>query len=91
MGHPNAPFGTYDVGDRIMVSGYMPWVGNVFQQHKILAIAVDEAKGACELTLKAEGAFEYDPIYYQGSTAGTTSVNVTVPRAVAIFLGWLGL
>lgn len=65
MGHPNAPFGTYDVGDRIWVQGYMPFIGDVKQQHKILAIAVDEEKGVCELTLMAEGAFNYDPIFYQ--------------------------
>jgi hypothetical protein len=78
MGHPNAPFGTYDVGDRIWVRGLMPWVGDVNQLHKILAVAVDEASGTCELTLKAEGAFEYDQIYYQGSTSG--SLTVTVPE-----------
>lgn len=76
MGHPNAPFGFYDVGDRIYVRGYMPWVGNVSQQHRILAIAVDEAKGSCELTLKAEGAFNYDPIFYAAQTAGSTQVTV---------------
>ena len=65
MGHPNAPFGTYDVGDRINVQGYMPFIGDVKQQHKILAIAVDEEKGVCELTLMAEGAFNYDPIFYE--------------------------
>jgi hypothetical protein len=77
MGHPNAPFGFYDVGDRIMVRGLMPWVGLVNQQHKILAIAVDEQAGSCELTLKAEGAFNYDPIFYAAQTAGSTQVTVT--------------
>jgi hypothetical protein len=78
MGHPNAPFGTYDVGDRIWVRGLMPWVGDVNQLHKILAIAVDEASGTCELTLKAEGAFEYDPIFFQSSTSG--SLTITAPE-----------
>lgn len=76
MGHPNAPFGTYDVGDRIMVRGFMPWIGDVNQQHKIIAIVVDEEKGECQLTLKAEGAFNYDPIYYQGSISGSTTLTV---------------
>lgn len=78
MGHPNAPFGTYDVGDRVWVRGLMPWVGDVNQLHKILAIAVDEASGTCELTLKAEGAFEYDPIFFQSSTSG--SLTITAPE-----------
>jgi len=77
MDHPNAPFGYYDVGDRIWVRGPMPWVGDVNQLHKIIAIAVDEEKGNCQLTLKAEGAFEYDPIYFQG-TGGTNSKTVAI-------------
>lgn len=79
MGHPNAPFGSYDVGDRIMVRGYMPWLGDVNQLHKVIAIAVDEKTGTCELTLKAEGAFTYDPIFYQGGVSGSTTVTVPGP------------
>lgn len=80
MGHPNAPFGTYDVGDRIWVTGYMPWInngagGDVRQLHKILAIQVNEEEGTCELALYAEGAFNYDPIYYQGSTSGFATLQ----------------
>lgn len=74
-GHPNAPFGSFDVGDRITVKGIMPWVGDVSQVHKIIAIAYDQESETCQLTLKAEGAFNYDPIYYQGSPQ---SVTVTV-------------
>lgn len=83
MGHPNAPFGSYDVGDRIWVRGFMPWVGDVNQLHKILAISVDEKAGACELTLKAEGAYDYDPIYYQGMVGGSIVVKATsAPKAM---------
>lgn len=63
--HPNAPFGSFDVGDTITVSGPMPWVGtNVTQAHKIMAIGWDESKNSMELRLMAEGAFNYDPIDY---------------------------
>lgn len=62
--HPNAPFGTFDVGDTITVSGYMPFVGDLMQDHKIMAIAFDEKSNTCQLTLKAEGMFNYDPIYF---------------------------
>lgn len=82
MDHPNAPFGSYDVGDRINVFGKMPTVGDVFQQHKIVAIAVDEQSSTCELTLKAEGAFNYDPIYYQGDVEN--SITLTHNRAPII-------
>lgn len=82
MGHPNAPFGSYDVGDRIYVKGYMPWInngsgGDVNQLHKILAMQVDEEQGTVELALYAEGAFNYAPIYYQGSTTGFSTLQET--------------
>lgn len=66
MYHPNAPFGSYDVGDLILIRGTMPWVGEVEQAHKIIAMAVNPADNTCELTLRAEGAFNYDPIYFEG-------------------------
>ena len=83
MEHPNAPFGYYDVGDRIWVKGPMPWVGDVNQLHKIIAIAVDEDKGNCQLTLKAEGSFEYDPIFYQGSSTADAK-TIIVPSMPVI-------
>ena len=64
--HPNAPFGTWDIGDQIRVQGPMPWVGDVDQVHKIIAWSLDEATNTCELTLRAEGAFNYDPIFFEG-------------------------
>jgi hypothetical protein len=64
MEHPNAPFGYYDVGDTIIVRGFMPWEGEVEREHKITAITISEKEGICELKLKAEGAFNYDPIYF---------------------------
>ena len=66
MYHPNAPFGTWDVGDQIRVQGLMPWVGEIDQVHKIIAWSLDEATATCELTLRAEGAFNYDPIFFEG-------------------------
>jgi hypothetical protein len=80
-GHPNAPFGYYDVGDLIWVKGKMPWVGDVNQLHKIIAIAYEEETQTCQLSLRAEGAFNYDPIYYQGSAQ---SYTVVVPQRISI-------
>jgi len=81
-GHPNAPFGTFDVADRIWVKGKMPWVGDVNQLHKIIAISYDEDSRTCQLTLKAEGAFNYDQIYYQGSVDG--ALTLTIPQQISI-------
>lgn len=69
MTHPNAPFGTYDVGDTITVSGFMPWVGMISQDHKIIAIQVDTTKNAAQLTLYAEGEFNYDFIFFPNQTS----------------------
>jgi hypothetical protein len=62
--HPNAPFGTWDVGDTINVQGNMPWVGMVSQRHRITAYMYDDTTGLVDMQLMAEGAFNYDPIYY---------------------------
>ncbi len=64
--HSNAPWGSYDVGDQIRVQAFMPWVGEVDQVHKIIAISIDENTAKVELTLRAEGAFNYDPLFFDG-------------------------
>lgn len=84
MDHPNAPLGSYDVGDRINVFGKMPTIGDVYQQHKIIAIAVDEQTQTCELTLKAEGAFNYDPIYYEGDVEGSMSLSGSITPSARV-------
>ena len=62
--HPNAPFGSYDVGDYIRVHAPMQWVGDVDTNHKITAWSWDEKTNKLELKTMAEGAFNYDPIDY---------------------------
>lgn len=84
MFHPNAPFGTYDVGDLIRVQGSMPWIGDVDQMHRIVAISVDIGTNTCELTLRAEGAFNYDPIFFQGIEANL----ITNPSFTNNANGW---
>ena len=75
MEHPNAPFGYFDVGDTIFVRGFMPWVGEIEREHKITAITISEKEGICELKLKAEGAFNYDPIYYPANISNIVDNN----------------
>lgn len=64
--HPNAPRGSYDVGDTITVSGGMSWEGFIAQEHKIISISEDAGKNVTQLVLKAEGAFNYDRIFFPG-------------------------
>lgn len=63
--HPNAPFGSFDVGDIVRVVGPMPWVSPAIDvKHKIMAHSWDEKSGQVQLNTMAEGAFNYDPIEY---------------------------
>lgn len=64
MNHPNAPFGSWELGDEIFVEGFMPWVGEVRAWHRILSYSYNE-NGALELQLRHEGAFNYDPLEFQ--------------------------
>lgn len=62
--HSNAPFGTWELGDSVLVRGEYPWLGEISEWHRIMAWTYDEASRSMELELKVEGAFNYDPIEY---------------------------
>lgn len=62
--HPNAPFGSYDVGDFIRIHAPNQWVGDVDTKHKVMAWSWDEKTNKLELKTMAEGAFNYDPIEF---------------------------
>lgn len=62
--HNAGAFGKWKLGDSIFVQGMYPWHGEVADWHRIMAWAYDEKSGTMELTLKVEGAFNYDPIGY---------------------------
>jgi hypothetical protein len=64
MDHPNAPFGTYDVGDDILISGRLPSVGRRSEWHRILTMQVDDVSGTVSMTTKHVDAFNYDPITF---------------------------
>lgn len=84
MHHPSAPFGSYDVGDLIRIQGEMPWVGQVDQVHRIIAMSIDPASNTCELTMRAEGAFNYDPIFFEGVDPNL----LTNPSFTTNLTGW---
>ena len=62
--HPNAPFGSFGVGDEVFVRAQSPWYGEIALWHRIVTWAYDPSSGLVELGLKVEGAFNYDPIDY---------------------------
>ncbi|UVK63829.1 minor tail protein [Gordonia phage LilyPad] len=64
MYHPNAPWGTYDVGDDILVAGEMPMEGRKQEWHRIMTMQPNDEAGIVQMTLKHVDAFNYDPITF---------------------------
>lgn len=62
--HSNAQWGTWELGDDILVQGWMPWVGQVSAWHRIMSYTIDAGRASCTLSLMHEGAFNYDPIEF---------------------------
>ena len=62
MYHSNAPWGTYDVGDDILISGSIPYVGNVSEWHRIMTIEPNDTLGEVIMTTKHVDAFNLDAI-----------------------------
>ncbi|MFI1201602.1 hypothetical protein ACH4VR_19485 [Streptomyces sp. NPDC020883] len=56
--HPNARFGSWQLGDDIRVQVHVPWVGDVDVWHRIVADEIS-ADGLCVLTLKRSDSFHY--------------------------------
>ncbi|MEW1657846.1 hypothetical protein [Streptomyces sp. NPDC093707] len=56
--HPNAPFGSWQLGDDVRVQAHLPWVGDVDVWHRIIGDEIS-ADGLCTLTLKRSDAFHY--------------------------------
>lgn len=61
--HWHAPIGSYDVGDsiRIQAPDY-PWHGDIDQWHRIISMTFKHDSPFIELGVKADGAWNYDPI-----------------------------
>ncbi|MGW0562961.1 hypothetical protein ACWDZ4_20635 [Streptomyces sp. NPDC003016] len=49
--HPNAPLGSWALGDRILVQVDVPWVGEIAVWHRITAQEIDPAAGTAILSL----------------------------------------
>lgn len=65
--HPNAPFGSWDLGDDILVQGRIPWVPGekVAEWHRIMSYTLTPG-GQVTLQLQHKDAFNYDPIDFEG-------------------------
>ncbi|MER6109390.1 hypothetical protein [Streptomyces hirsutus] len=49
--HPNAPLGSWQLGDRILVQVDIPWVGELAIWHRIVSEEIDPAAGTAVLNL----------------------------------------
>ena len=93
--HPNAPFGSFNVGDSILVEAQdYPWVGEISQWHRITSISVKDSEPFITLGTKVEGAFNYDPIIYDPNALGQepTDTNLLSNGYFTTSLaGWLSV
>lgn len=65
ISHPNAPLGSFWVGDTIYVKAKnYPWRGDIEGPHRITSITFKNDEPTAEIGLKVEGAFNYDSIFY---------------------------
>lgn len=62
MTHQNAPLGSFEVGDDILVEGFVPRYGKVREWHRIISYTIQDNMSQCQLELKHIDAFNYDPI-----------------------------
>ncbi|MEU3504295.1 hypothetical protein ABZ726_27330 [Streptomyces hundungensis] len=56
--HPNAVFGSWQLGDDIRIQVHVPWVGDVDVWHRIIGDEIS-ADGRCVLNLRRSEAFVY--------------------------------
>lgn len=56
--HPNAPFGSFQCGDDIVVRAHRPWVGSINLWCRITSI-VRKQDGTCTLSLKRSDSYTY--------------------------------
>lgn len=65
MHHPNAPWGTYDVGDDILIAGEVAYHGRIQEWHRIMTMQVDDIAGTVTMTTKHVDGFNYDAIDFE--------------------------
>lgn len=90
--HPNAPVGSFWVGDTIYVEGKnYPWKGDIAGWHRVMSMTFKDDATIGEVGLRVEGAFNYDPIEYNPdyNNQPTTDQNkLTNGYFSSTFRGW---
>jgi hypothetical protein len=67
--HPNAPLGSFQVGDDLLITGSYPWVGEVRTWHRLTSYEWSAASTQVKLTVEPSAHYSYNPPV-QGSVTG---------------------
>lgn len=57
--HPNAPLGSFMVGDEFLITGYIPWAGYVEFWHRVVSYTWEPAKNTITCTTRRSEQFAY--------------------------------
>jgi hypothetical protein len=57
--HPNAPLGSYMVGDEFLITGFIPWAGYIEFWHRIIAYTWEPGRNIVTLTTRRAEQFGY--------------------------------
>jgi len=57
--HPNAPLGSYMVGDEFLITGFIPWAGYIEFWHRIISYTWQPEKNIVTLTTRRAEQFGY--------------------------------
>lgn len=57
--HPNAPLGSFMVGDEFLITGFVPWAGYVEFWHRVISYTWEPAKNTITCTTRRSEQFAY--------------------------------
>jgi hypothetical protein len=57
--HPNAPLGSFMVGDEFLITGFVPWAGYVEFWHRVISYTWEPAKNTITCTTRRSEQFGY--------------------------------
>jgi len=57
--HPNAPLGSFAVGDEVLLSARVPWAGEVRQFQRVLSYTYSPDSEAVKISMRSASSFSY--------------------------------
>jgi hypothetical protein len=59
--HPNAPLGSFEPGDDVLVSGEFPWIGRIATWHRVTSYQWAAESTQVKLTVEPSAHYSYNP------------------------------